>query len=316
MSNADPRFPHLMRELRENSGLSLRQLARLVHYSHAYLWDIETGRKPPTPEIAAALDSAFDAGDALTSLADARTEAESSAPDSIARGPIPPYVDHHQLEDLAQRARSASSDAETRNTAGQWARYASFLYETFVRSRPRLLRFGAARYSRRSRTESGTSPFRMEVLQQGRTPTVECRSVTRRPAPRKVSDRLLIEAGEPVVRRENWYHADAELIQIGVTYVPTDIAQTSPIARSKFLGRGSLYSRFEDLGYRIDRIREEVTTRLPAPGEAAALNIQAGVPVLEVMHTSYDKSGRPFEVTCFTMRADLAALEYELLVND
>ncbi len=209
-----------MRELRENSGLSLRQLARLVHYSHAYLWDIETGRKPPTPEIAAALDSAFDAGDALTSLADARTEAESSAPDSIARGPIPPYVDHHQLEDLAQRARSASSDAETRNTAGQWARYASFLYETFVRSRPRLLRFGAARYSRRSRTESGTSPFRMEVLQQGRTPTVECRSVTRRPAPRKVSDRLLIEAGEPVVRRENWYHADAELIQIGVTYVP------------------------------------------------------------------------------------------------
>lgn len=34
------------------------------------------------------------------------------------------------------------------------------------------------------------------------------------------------------------------------------------------------------------------------------------------MHTSYDAQGRPFEVTCFTVRADLAALEYELLVND
>ncbi len=37
MVTVDPRFPHLLKDLRHDRGLSLRELAHLVHYSHTYL---------------------------------------------------------------------------------------------------------------------------------------------------------------------------------------------------------------------------------------------------------------------------------------
>lgn len=240
-----------MRELRENSGLSFRQLARLVHYSHTYLWDIETGRKQPTPEMAAALDAAFDAGGVLAELVTESPDAVGVVKGPGVYSPLPLDTDRHHLEELAQRAHSDSSDLATRKIASLWARYASFLYDTFVRSRPPLLRLGSARYSRHARNEAGTSPFRMEVLRQGRTPTVECRSVTRQPAPPKVSDRLSLEAGQPVIRREkNWYYADAELIQLGVTYVPpmSRRSRPSPGRSSSAVDRCTSDSRIWDIG--------------------------------------------------------------------
>src|SRR5690242_15959960 len=48
----------------------------------------------------------------------------------------------------------------------------------FVRARQPLMRMGANRYSRRLREETGLSPFRIEVMKQGRTPRAETRSVT------------------------------------------------------------------------------------------------------------------------------------------
>jgi DNA-binding transcriptional regulator YiaG len=52
-SAADARFCQLLRHLRHRRGLSLRQFAQLVHFSHTYLWEIESGRKPATAHIAA-----------------------------------------------------------------------------------------------------------------------------------------------------------------------------------------------------------------------------------------------------------------------
>lgn len=51
--------------LRRERGLSLRALATRIHYSGSYLHDIEHGRKPPTPDLAAALDEALDAHGSL-----------------------------------------------------------------------------------------------------------------------------------------------------------------------------------------------------------------------------------------------------------
>mgnify|MGYP001954337895 CR=1 FL=1 len=186
----------------------------------------------------------------------------------------------------------------------------------FVRRRRPLIRMGSNRYSRRARRETGLSPFRIEVERQGRTPHVECRSVTRAQPPAEVAERLGLTRDQEVIRRENWYFADDEPVQVGVTYIPAAIVEGSPLATEKKLGKGSIYQRFEDLGYPIVRIREEISARMPTPDEFDGLAMLPGVPVIEVLHTSIDDQGRPFEVTRFVMRADLNGLDYEMPVED
>jgi transcriptional regulator with XRE-family HTH domain len=55
----DPRFPDRLRELRQARGLSYRALARLVPCSHVHVWELEQGRKVPSPELVASLDHVF-----------------------------------------------------------------------------------------------------------------------------------------------------------------------------------------------------------------------------------------------------------------
>ena len=187
----------------------------------------------------------------------------------------------------------------------------------FVRPRQPLMRLGANRYSKQLRDETGLSPFRIEVTKQGRTPKTECRSVTTEAPPADVADRLDLDpAAASVIRRENWYFADDDAVQIGITYIPVEVAGDSPLASAKKLGKGSIYARFEELGYPITRIREEISARMPTPEEMTGLGMPPGVPVIEVLHTGYDANRKPFEVTRFVMRGDLNGLDYDMPVED
>ena len=186
----------------------------------------------------------------------------------------------------------------------------------FVRGKNRLMRFGQHRYARTLREETGLSPYRAEVEAQGRTPSVDCRSITRITPSDEIAERLDIDpATETVVRRENWYYADDEPMQVGITYSPWSVVDGTPVADSAKLGKGSLYARFEERGYPITSIREEITARMPTPDEVKGLAIPDGVPVLVVLHTGYDDQGRPFEVTRFVMRADYNGLDYRMSVE-
>jgi hypothetical protein len=49
--------------------LSLRRLGKRTHYSHSYIWDLESGNKRPTKEIASALDTALRADGQLEAIA-------------------------------------------------------------------------------------------------------------------------------------------------------------------------------------------------------------------------------------------------------
>jgi GntR family transcriptional regulator len=187
----------------------------------------------------------------------------------------------------------------------------------FVRQRRPLMRLGTSRYSRRLRGETGLTPFRLEVTKQGRVPSTECRSVVQEGPPADVADRLGLDPQTAlVVRRENWYFADDDPVQFGVTYIPLDIAGTSSLASAKVLGRGGVYALFEELGHPIARIREEVSARMPTAEEAIGLGMPPGVPVIEVLHTSFDEQHRPFEVTRFVMRGDLNGLDYDMPIED
>ncbi len=80
-------------------------------------------------------------------------------------------------------------------------------------------------------------------------------------------------------------------------------------------GRDGIYGRLEELGHIMTRARDEISARMPTPVEAAALGLLPGVPVLEVLHTSLDQEGVPFEVSRYVHRADRTGLLYELPVE-
>lgn len=185
----------------------------------------------------------------------------------------------------------------------------------FVRSKPRWMRFGRRRYSAAMRNTSELGPFGAEAAAQGRTPHVDT-TITRVEASADIAARLSIQPGDSVVRRENWYFADGEPLQVGITFAPWHIVEGTPLANSAELGREGIYGQFAARGHVITYIREEITARMPTPEEAKRLEIPDGVPVIDLWHTGVNAERQPFEVTHFVMRADFAALDYDMPVEE
>lgn len=236
---------------------------------------------------------------------------------AIESGDLPPGAK------LASERSLAAEHGIARNTAREAIRLlaeaglvdAQHGRGVFVRHPQRLLRYGRDRYSSSVREQTGLSPFRAEVLAQGRTPSVDCRSITTVRAPDFVAKRLGLEPGAAVIQRENWYYADDVPVQVGYTYIPPAVAGESRLATSAELGPGSLYERFQERGYTIHSTREEVTARMPTAAESAGLAIPDGVPVISLIHTGLTDTQHPFEVTHFIMRADLNGLDYTMEVH-
>ncbi|MDG4767882.1 helix-turn-helix transcriptional regulator [Solwaraspora sp. WMMD406] len=68
MRVVDPGLPATLRALREQAGLSLRDLARMVYSSRSHLHDIEQGRRRPRPDLLARVDEALQTGGTLTAM--------------------------------------------------------------------------------------------------------------------------------------------------------------------------------------------------------------------------------------------------------
>ncbi|XVV00748.1 helix-turn-helix domain-containing protein [Actinosynnema sp. CA-248983] len=85
-----PTFGQLLRTHRHRSGLSLTQLAALVHYDRGHISKIETDKRPPSLRFAQACDQVFDTGTTFTSLAE--TQAPSPRPPDQAPPNAPPQA--------------------------------------------------------------------------------------------------------------------------------------------------------------------------------------------------------------------------------
>lgn len=184
----------------------------------------------------------------------------------------------------------------------------------FVREPQRLFRFGSDRYSIKNR-ETGLTPFRLEAKKQGKVARIDVVGITREVPPKDVAERLEVAGNEPsVVHRENHYFADEEPVQIVSTYLRWDEAAGTLLMQPK-TGKDGIYGRLEELGHVMTRVRDEISARMPTPEEASVLGLLPGVPVLEVLHTSLDQDGTPFEVSRYVHRADRTGLLYELPVE-
>ncbi len=76
-----------------------------------------------------------------------------------------------------------------------------------------------------------------------------------------------------------------------------------------------IHGILEERGHTMTRLREEVSARMPTADEVELLHLSPGVPVLDVLHTSLDQDGHPYELTRFVMRTDLTGLLYDAPVE-
>jgi GntR family transcriptional regulator len=186
----------------------------------------------------------------------------------------------------------------------------------FVREKQRLVRWGSERYSRRTYRETGLTPFRLEMARQGKEARVEVTSIEHVTPPFDVAERLMASPEEPsVLRRCNTYYADNEPLQVVTTYIRWTDAEDTALLEPK-TGPGGIYGRLEERGHLMTTGQDEILARMASHDEAKTLNLPPGVPVLEVLHTSLNQDGQPFEVSRFVHRADRAGLVYNFPIED
>jgi GntR family transcriptional regulator len=184
----------------------------------------------------------------------------------------------------------------------------------FVRKNRPLIRLGGDRYSRRYR--GGPTPFRRECERVGSTPRVEVLSVERSVPPAEVAERLEVPIAETsVIQRSNLYFADDEPVQIVRTYIPWTVAEGTVLTERRQTGKDGIYGRLEEQGHIMTTGQEEVTARMPTAEEKSLLQLPGGTPIIEVLHTSYNQNGVPFETSRFTMRSDRNGLLYKITID-
>jgi GntR family transcriptional regulator len=156
----------------------------------------------------------------------------------------------------------------------------------------------------------------MECAKQGKTGRFEVLSIERIVPPPGVADRLRVPSDTAsVLRRENVFWADDDPVQRVTTYAPWSLAEGTGLLAEEVGHPYGIHGIFEDQGHVMTRIREEVSARMPRPEERRDLRLPPGVPVLDVLHTSLDQQGQPYELTRFVMRADLTGLLYDAPVE-
>jgi GntR family transcriptional regulator len=186
---------------------------------------------------------------------------------------------------------------------------------TFVRERPKARRHGINRYSRKV-WKSGTLILTGEAAQQGLTADQLLREIGDVPAPAAVAERLGIEPGTPVLTRQRTTVIEDRPNQLADSYYPLDVAAAAPMLREEKTGPGGGFARLEDAGYHLAEIGEEISVRMPTSPESVALSLPEGTPVVDLIRTTYDDTGRPVEVMLAVIAGDMVSFNYRFPIPE
>lgn len=236
---------------------------------------------------------------------------------AIETGELAPGQQLPSERDLAQQYGTARNTAREamRLLAEDGLVIAEHGRGVFVRPAPRLIRLGNDRYSPRHR-ETGLSPFLLECAKQGKTGHFQVLGIDRMSPPPDVAERLNLSARtKSVLRRDNIFWADDDPVQRVTTWIPWSIAQGTGLLQAEVPHQFGIHGVLEERGHTMARIREEVSARMPRPDERLQLRLPPGVPVIDVLHTSIDEAGQPYELTRFVLRGDMSGLDYNVPVE-
>lgn len=186
---------------------------------------------------------------------------------------------------------------------------------TFVRKRPTARRHGIERYSK-ARWRSGKPILAAEAETQGHTAGQMLRELCDTAAPAIVAERLGIDPGTPVWVRRRTTLVDNRPNQLADSYYELDVVDKAPQIREENTGPGGGFKRLEDAGFELDEICEEWSTRMPTGPEMVALRLPSGTPVIDLIRTTYDITGRAVEVMLAVMAGDMVQMAYRFKFPD
>jgi GntR family transcriptional regulator len=131
----------------------------------------------------------------------------------------------------------------------------------------------------------------------------------------EVATRLGIGEGSDVVVPRLTFWLEDMPVALHDSYFSADLLAATAIEQPRRI-RGGAHSVIEDpegpIRRHIARSVDEISGRMPTPGEARDLEFPPGVPVFRILRTVYDTEGRPLAVQDSVAAADRHQFRYEV----
>jgi DNA-binding GntR family transcriptional regulator len=139
-------------------------------------------------------------------------------------------------------------------------------------------------------------------------------TVGRGPVPYDVAALLGDSPGAEVIIRDRVMGDPATRTptQLATSYIPVALAGELPALAATDTGPGGIYDRMEQAGHGPIKWTEAITARMPSPGEARALRIPPGVPLLRILRLAASPTGRPLEVNDTRLNAEQFEVGYPI----
>ncbi len=116
-------------------------------------------------------------------------------------------------------------------------------------------------------------------------------------APRHITTLLGLEAGARAFVRQRLLTDDGEPVELVSAWLPLELAQGTGLASADLLDESIRQHLAARKKIRLDHAVEHITARHPSGEEAELLGIASDAPVLSVIVTAYDATGRPIQVS-------------------
>lgn len=161
---------------------------------------------------------------------------------------------------------------------------------SFVKALPTLVRQGEQRYRRMNTPIPGTQL----TARTGRTTATS-----------EIADRLNVEIGDELTVVHYFWttNTDGQPLQQSTQWEPSRLTSGTAIEVPDTSGEQTVIMRFDSIGIRVDKVIEEVRTRMPSTAESATLEIVAGIPVFELRRTHW-ASELAVETASIVIRGD------------
>jgi DNA-binding GntR family transcriptional regulator len=116
-------------------------------------------------------------------------------------------------------------------------------------------------------------------------------------APPHVARLLGLEPGARAFVRQRLLSENGEPVELASAWLPLELAAGTDLASPDLLGESIRHHLQARKKIRLDHAAEQITARHPAGEEAELLKVAPDAPVLNVVVTAYDATGRPVQVT-------------------
>lgn len=139
---------------------------------------------------------------------------------------------------------------------------------------------------------SSESYFLAETQAQVARPSRSLLFVGLRPAPAHIAAAMEVEDGEKLLVRSRLMSVDSVPVRISNSYFLPSEPEAQALQGPDFIP-GGLQGLFDGAGRVFGRCKETLTSRMPSESERELLCLDAGIPVVQIVRSSYAADGTP-----------------------